>query len=377
MKAFHPKSPKDVEEVLVAALQNGTSLEVMGAGTKREIGCPVDTSSSLFLEGLSGIMTYEPQELVLSAQAGTSLDLIEEVLAAEGQHLAFEPPDYSQVLASKDSGTLGGVIAAGLAGPRRLAAGGARDHILGLTGVTGHAESFKIGGRVVKNVTGYDLSKLITGSFGTLVVMTSLTLKVLPRPETSRTLVFEGRSAAVNLEVLRAAAASPFSVTGAALMDKKAHVRLEGRSDEIDQRAAKLGVHLRCPDKILDEHASISLWKSIRNLTPFTNEPTIWRINGPRKEAHILINQLEARNIGYMVDWAGARIWICGPGDLNIRAMAKKAGAKAMLFKAPRKLKEQVQVFHPEDKALAGLSSRIRDAFDPERILSPGRMGVQ
>lgn len=172
-KEFYPTSEEDVVDVVEWALATNTALEILGTGTRQAIGCGVNAGAWLHLSHLTGILSYEPQELVISAWAGTPLSEIEAILAAEGQHLAFEPPDYSTLLGADgtgtlNGGTLGGAIASGFAGPRRIMAGAARDHVLGVTGITGRGELFKIGGRVVKNVTGYDLSKLLAGSFGTL-----------------------------------------------------------------------------------------------------------------------------------------------------------------------------------------------------------------
>ena len=174
------------------AIGAGAPFEVVGAGTKRALGRPMQTARTLDLSDFSGITLYEPEELVITAGAGTTLSMIEEALNAKGQMLAFEPPDLSQLLGSAHAGTIGGMLAANLSGPRRIRAGGVRDCILGIAGVSGRGEAFKAGGRVVKNVTGYDISKLMAGSFGTLAALTSLTFKVLPRPETEETLCFSG-----------------------------------------------------------------------------------------------------------------------------------------------------------------------------------------
>lgn len=382
----HPTTEEDVEEVARHALATKSPLEVLGGGSKRAIGHSVATGTRLCMDHLTGILSYEPGELVLSAWAGTPMLEIEAILAAEGQHLAFEPPDYAGVTGTTGSGTLGGAIAAGFAGPRRLVAGSARDHILGLTGVTGRGETFKIGGRVVKNVTGYDLSKLIAGSFGTLAVMTRVTVRVLPRPETGRTLRVGGPEREAALELLRLGAASPFGVTGAVAReasdgDVECLFRLEGREDEIDIRASKLMEHLGCDCQVIRKAPSLELWRSIRDLADWNDKDVIWRVNLPRAKAFDMASRIQDKmDCDFIYDWAGARI-LAAPRSsdvesrASVREIAASAGGTAMLFKASNAMKAQIPVFHPEPQALASLTARVRDAFDPERILNPGRMG--
>ena len=191
--SLKPRDAQDVEAAVQWALAEGKALEIVGHGSKRAIGRPAQTDLTLDLSGLSGVTLYEPEELVLSAKAGTPLAEIEALVAAKGQQLAFEPMDYAAVLGgSAGSGTIAGVLAANLSGPRRIKAGAARDHFLGVTAISGRGETFKSGGRVVKNVTGYDLCKLLAGSWGTLAVMTEVTIKTLPRPETEETVLVRG-----------------------------------------------------------------------------------------------------------------------------------------------------------------------------------------
>ena len=191
--ALKARDAKDVEDAVRWALSEGKTLEVVGRGTKRALGRPSQSDLTLDLSGLSGVTLYEPEELVLSAKAGTPLAEIEALVESKGQQLAFEPMDYGPMLGGPaDAGSLGGALAANLSGPRRIKAGAARDHFLGFSAVSGRAETFKSGGRVVKNVTGYDLCKLLAGSFGTLAAMTEVTIKVLPRPETEATVLVLG-----------------------------------------------------------------------------------------------------------------------------------------------------------------------------------------
>src|SRR5580658_6578902 len=223
MALLQPTTPAALAEAVSWAMARKTSLELVGGGTTRAIGRPVQTEAVLDLGGLRGISLYEPAELVLSAGAGTPLAEIEAVLAESGQRLGFEPPDYALLLGGEPGRqTLGGIVAANLAGSRRLTAGAARDHVLGFSAVSGRGESFKSGGKVVKNVTGYDLSKLMAGSFGTLAALEEVTVKVLPCPEHTETVVLCGLDAAMAAGSMKRALASPYEVSGAAYLPPRA-----------------------------------------------------------------------------------------------------------------------------------------------------------
>src|SRR5436305_11092632 len=228
MDTLQPRTAKDLVDAVQWALSRGAALELVGHGTKRAIGRPAQSDLTLDLSGLTGVILYEPEELVLSAQAGTPLEEIEALLAAQGQHLAFEPMDYGVLLnGAAASGTIGGTLAANLSGPRRIAAGAARDHFLGFEAVSGRGEAFKSGGRVVKNVTGYDLCKLIAGSWGTLAALTTVTIKTLPRPQTQATVVVSGLDDATAVRAMTAAMATSCDVSGAAHLPATVAARIE------------------------------------------------------------------------------------------------------------------------------------------------------
>ena len=215
--ALKARDAKDVEDAVRWALAEGKPLEIVGRGSKRTLGRPSQSDLTLDLSGLCGVTLYEPEELVLSAKAGTPLAEIEALVEQRGQQLAFEPMDYGPVLGGpRGAGSLGGALAANLSGPRRIKAGAARDHFLGFSAVSGRAETFKSGGRVVKNVTGYDLCKLLAGSFGTLAAMTEVTIKTLPRPETEATVLILGLDDVRANSAMSAAMASSCDVSGAA-----------------------------------------------------------------------------------------------------------------------------------------------------------------
>src|SRR3989440_6637338 len=210
------RDAKDVEQAVRAAIASEQPLEIIGHGSKRLIGQPMATNALLDLSSLNAVTSYEPNELIITVQAGAPLADVQSLIDSRNQQFAFEPIDTAPLLGTANQATIGGMIGAGLAGPRRIKAGGARDHLLGAHGVSGFGDSFKAGGRVVKNVTGYDLCKLLAGSWGTLAVMTEVTLKVMPRPETERTLVLLGLDDAGANRTMTAALGSPFDVSGAA-----------------------------------------------------------------------------------------------------------------------------------------------------------------
>src|SRR5580692_1262510 len=221
------RDAKDVEQAVRAAIAGEQPLEIIGHGTKRMVGQPMATNALLDLSALNAVTAYEPNELIVTVEAGAPLADVMSLIDSKNQQFAFEPVDTAPLLGTKAAGTIGGMIGAGLAGPRRVKAGAARDHLLGAHAVSGFGDSFKAGGKVVKNVTGYDLCKLLAGSWGTLAVMTEVTLKVMPRPEAERTLVLRGLDDLAANRAMTAALGSPFDVSGAA------HVPASGLRAEV------------------------------------------------------------------------------------------------------------------------------------------------
>lgn len=258
------------EEALAEKIRDGGPFEISGQGTKRGLGQPLPKLTPLTLKRFASVQSYEPAELVLEAGAATPLDEIEALLARHGQQLPFEPPDYTALLGSEGRGTIGGAIACNLSGPRRLKAGAARDHVLGFTGVNGRGELFKAGGRVVKNVTGFDISKLMAGSFGTLAVMTRIAIKVLPAPEHEETLVVEGASLALATEAMSLALQSACEVSSAAHVEGLTLLRLEGTATSIAHRRDKLAKLLKPVGLVssLDDKTSRQSWREIRDGAP-------------------------------------------------------------------------------------------------------------
>ena len=375
-------------------------LEVLGRGTKRILGRPIEAEQAVSVEGLAGITLYEPDELVMSAGAGTPLAAIEAELAERGQELSFEPADYGALLAAEAGAqTIGGVFACNVSGPRRLKAGAARDHLLGLHCVTGHGQEIKTGGRVVKNVTGYDLCKLLTGSYGTLAVLTQVTFKVMPRAKSALTLVATGAAEATLLGLLRAATAAPCEVSGAAYLPPlaagrsqvkslrrhargTAAIRLEGFGPSIAYRKELLKRLLAAPGiefASLDEKDTATLWREIRNVALLHPERMLWRLSVPPAAAADLVEWTASLTSERLFDWAGGLIWLA-PKDIwareaaTLREALAGRGGHATLMRAPTWLRQEVEPFEPQPGPLRALTERVKRSFDPRRVLNPGRM---
>jgi glycolate oxidase FAD binding subunit len=398
-----PRDAKDVEQTIGWAVANGKTLEVVGRGSKRAIGRAAQWDASLELAALTGVTLYEPEELVLSARAGTPLAEIEALAAASHQELAFEPMDYGVLLGGETgAGSIGGTIAANLSGPRRIKAGAARDHFLGVAAVSGRGETFKSGGRVVKNVTGYDLCKLLAGSWGTLAAMTDVTIKTLPKAETEETILVLDLDEVTASRVTAAAMGSYGDVSAAAhLPDGVANrvaalagtgtaataFRLEGFAPSVAQRKAVLEKLLSPFGALgaLSEERSRSLWRAIRDVAPFaasgaSGTRDIWRLStAPTHGAELgraLRQKLDAE---VLYDWACGLIWAALPAadDANapfVRACVAATGGHATLVRAPAAVRAAVDVFTPEPAPLAALTDRVRQGFDPQRVLNAGRM---
>ncbi|MDO8875665.1 MAG: glycolate oxidase subunit GlcE [Pseudolabrys sp.] len=392
-----PRDAKEVEDAVRWALAHDKALELLGQGSKRALGRPCQTDMTLDLSGLSGITLYEPAELVLSAKAGTPLAEIEALLDTNNQQLDFEPMDYGPLLGTAaGQGTLGGAIATNLSGPRRIKAGAARDHFLGVTAVTGRAETIKSGGRVVKNVTGYDMCKVLAGSWGTLAAMTDITIKVLPKPETEATVVVEGLDDERACAAMSAAMGSSCDVSAAAhLPDHVASyfdglprpeaatvLRLEGVAPSVAHRKETLAALMKPfgPVVLLDDKDSKALWRSVRQVKPFavSQERPLWRISTAPGQGHEVAAAITpAAQMFY--DWAGGLIWVAmpfadEPDATSIRRTVASLGGHATLIRAPAALRASVEVFEPQSAGLAALSKRVKDGFDPKGVLNPGRM---
>lgn len=398
-----PRDAAEVEQAVQWALAGSKTLEIVGRGSKRGIGRAAQWDATLDLSALSGVTLYEPAELVLSAQAGTPLAEIDALLAASGQALAFEPMDYGPLLGGPVGvGTIGGALAANLSGPRRVKAGAARDHFLGVSAVSGRGEAFKSGGRVVKNVTGYDLCKLLAGSWGTLAAMTEVTIKTLPRAEREETVLilelddaaagkamaevmgsFADVSAAAHLPAAVAARIAETATAGGGVTA----FRLEGVAPSIAHRKGVLE-KLAAPYGalgVLDEAASRALWRAIRDVTPFAagqadDERVIWRIStAPARGPEVGRALTKRARAEVLFDWGGGLIWAALPpsddaGSELVRAIVAAAGGHATLVRAPAATRATVDVFQPQPEVLAALTRRVHESFDPQGVLNAGRM---
>jgi glycolate oxidase FAD binding subunit len=404
--ALKPRDGQDVEAAVQWAVAEAKALEVIGGGSKRAIGRPSQSDITLDLSGLTGVTLYEPEELVLSAKAGTPLAEIEALVAAHGQELAFEPTDYGALLGgAAGAATIGGVMAANLSGPRRLKAGAARDHFLGVTAVSGRGETFKSGGRVVKNVTGYDLCKLLAGSWGTLAVMTDVTLKVLPRAETTETVLVLGLDDAAAVRAMTLAMGSACDVSGAAHLPATVAarmplsavaaagaavtaLRLEGVAPSVAHRRGALDSLLRPLGTLahLEGVASAALWRALRDVTPFAaagaaEDLLVWRLSAAPSHGAEIGARIAAQTAADVIyDWAGGLIWVALPpqedaGAHIVRGALTEGGSgHATLIRAPATLRAAVEVFQPQDEGVAALTRRVKEGFDPRGVLNAGRM---
>lgn len=418
---FSPTRPEELSDILRWAAANATPLAVVGSGSKSGIGRPLPAQHVLSLAGFSGISRYEPNELVLTAGAGTPLAEINALLARNGQMLAFEPPDHAPLFTASMSppmgstdqtradapgtapgGTIGGVIACNLSGPRRFLAGAARDHFLGFRAVNGRGEPFKAGGRVVKNVTGFDLPKLLAGSWGTLAALWEVTLKVMPVPEFSCSLLVSGLEDTDASRLLRTAAASAHVVSGAAHLPgtvaaRSAVVKAAGRSvtalrvegPELSVRHRVAGLktllagegHADIACDELEGPASLALWREIDSLALLASGDAqeIWRLSLPPATAPAVIAQLVngEPEIEWLQDQAGGTLWLSCPAGTpaaTVRAALAAGGGHATLWCASAARRAEVPVFQPQPPALAALTRRVKASFDPRAVLNPGHM---
>ena len=427
MTTFSPRSASEVTDALRWALAAGEAFDVVCNGSKRALGRPSQAPHLLDVSAISGIVNYEPAELILTARPGTPRGVIEEALAEKGQCLAFEPPDFSPLLAASSAGTLGGIIAAGLSGPRRVKAGAARDHVLGIAAVSGRGEAFVGGGKVVKNVTGYDMPKLMTGSYGTLVVLTEVTVKVLPAAEDVRTLLVHGLGAKEAVRSMTGVLQSAVDASGACYLPAElvpagissgggsvTAFRVEGFRPSVEFRLTRLRAQLEGAGSltVLDRETSVEFWHGVRDVMPFAGTGgsevgrqsdaasggatgvslsaarddaarIVWRLSVPPAEGANVVERIERAVPGAQafLDWGGGLIWVQLPdgvsADAHVRVVREAigpTGGHATLIRAPDSVRAMVDVFQPQPAALAALSKRVKAQFDPSRVLNPGRM---
>ncbi len=390
-------APHDEAGIVAAILDAGTDrvpLLIQGRGTKRSMLRPVQAARSLSARNLAGITLYSPQELIVSARAGTTLPDLEAALAEGGQGLVAEPPDLSALLGTHGPQTIGGVVTTNLSGPRRVAWGATRDHVMGVRAVNGAGETIRSGGRVLKNVTGLDLCKLLSGSHGTLGVLTEVTLKVLPVAERSGSLVLAGLDAMAGVAALSAALCSPFGVSGAAWLPDAAAarvpalagqgsvalVRIEDFAPSVEYRLTQL-VALLAPHGAasrLDYDESRAAWAAVRDAVPLeaAEGDAVWRVSvRPSAGPDVLAAVERAGGRGFM-DWGGGLVWIAGAPALHdaVMAAARAGSGTWMVLRGPEGMRAAVDVVPPEPESLARITRRVKAAMDPHFILNPGRL---
>ncbi len=367
------------EDEIVEAVQQAREwqapLEIVAGGTKRNLGRPVVTmGSTVDVSGLTGIVSYEPEELILTAKPGTTVAEITHVLAEKGQRLGFEPPEWGPLLGADGGlGTIGGAISADAAGSARVQYGAARDQLLGIRGVNGLGEAFKAGGKVVKNVTGFDVPKLVCGAMGTLCVLTEVTLRVFPKPPLSTTLAVRGLSPEDGFALLRKVWASPQEATGLCFSKDTALIRLEGEKEPLAAKCAM--VRALAPALTFEdiEQGEIA-WSAIGDGGVFLDTPfDVWRIFVPPAQAAQVAAQIDSPL--WLGDWAGGLLWVATlPRSDAVRTIAKAAGGYAILTRADEDTRERIAPFESEDEARAQLTRAVKAAFDPMGLFNPGRM---
>ncbi|MFL5237806.1 MAG: FAD-binding protein [Rhizomicrobium sp.] len=368
MPTFRVSSEADVVEVVRAARESRRTLEIVGNGTKRGFGRPVECDDVLDLSGLSGIVNYEPDEMVITARAATPVAEVEAALAEKNQRLGFEPADWGPLFgAPANLATIGGVLSANCDGSAAVRYGRCRDHLLGFRAVNGFGEAYKGGGKVVKNVTGFDLPKLFCGAMGTLGPLTELTLRIFPKSQITETFAGRNLSPEAGLSLLRRVWSSPLESTGLAFHDGIAFIRLEGSRAALDEKIALLRA-LSAKDLQQMEDGD----ESFRNIASGTwvaaAEGALWRIHVPPASAAELVSELQPNS--WCADMAGALLWaVCDVGQ-RVRVIGQRFDASTISMRGG----DHIPPFAPEDPVRAELTRRVKAAFDPLRLFNPGRM---
>jgi glycolate oxidase FAD binding subunit len=385
-----PADEAHLAAIVAEAAAKKTPLSVVGAGTRAGLGRPMQTADTISTMLLSGVTLYEPAELVLSARAGTPLRDIEALLQSKRQRLAFEPMDHRGIYGTAGNPTIGAIVAANVSGPRRIQAGAARDSLIGVRAVTGAGVAVKSGGRVMKNVTGLDLVKFLAGSMGTLAVLSEVTFKVQPMPETEATLAITGLSDEQAVAAMAAALGSPYSVSGAAHAPAdegepaRTYERLEGFEASVKHRLDRLAALLAKFGAVdtLGRGTSQSLWLTILDVdalsAPF--ETPLWRLSVPPSEGPKVVERVRrAFAARVLYDWGGGLVWLAGgegddAGASAVRAAITPAGGHATLVRAGDDVRNAVAVFQPPLAPVLALTKKLKATFDPAGILNPGRM---
>ena len=400
---MRPDTEAALAEVIASASASRTSLDLCGGGSKRTIGRPTNSTHSVSTRGLRGITLYEPNEMVMSARSGTLLSEVQSVLSKSNQMLAFEPLELAGVVGGDArQATIGGVFATNASGPRRLAAGAARDHLMGIRGVNGRGEVFKNGGRVMKNVTGYDLCKGLAGSWGTLAAFSEVTFKVMPKPPASTTLVLLGLTDEIAIEAMCSVMGTPYEITGALHIQQQLAVtldhmglrgqgkavtafRLEAPPKSIAYRRDKLTAALKVYGQLhdLEQKSSETFWDEMTRLSVFEgSDHPLWRLStAPSKGPAVVAAIGRYMPVSALYDWSGGLVWIDVPvttdaGAADVRRVIATHGGHATLIRASASTRSATDVFQTLEPGVQRLSQKLKATFDPANILNPGRMYV-
>jgi glycolate oxidase FAD binding subunit len=392
MTAHRPATEADLTAIVADAYRAKQPLAIIGGGSKASIGRASAAPTTIDIGDIAGITLYEPAEMVIGARAGTALADLAAALDEKGQILPFEPADWRALLGTTPcEPTLGGLVAANLSGPRRVVAGACRDSLIGVRFVNGKGEAIKSGGRVMKNVTGYDLTKLMAGSWGSLGVLTEVTFKVLPKPEASASLVWHGLGDDKAIELMSAGLGSPFEVSAAAHIPSdlasgpaRSVLRLENFRSSIAYRSERLGSLLKRfgAYELLDQNACQAVWWQVADVAPFTGmDGMVWRISiAPSKAAALAHTLRRHGDVKLFYDWGGGLIWVIAAEDPQtaraIKATSRAQGGHALLIRASADFRDSAFDFGPQEGAVAALSAKVKQAFDPANILNTGRLGV-
>jgi len=394
-----PNNENDLQEAIKYCYKKDLPIEIIGLGTKNEIGKKFQSAKTLDMSNLSGIVDYKPEELYITVKAGTPIKVIVDELKKNNQHLAFEPTNFSEIFKkNSNEGTIGGTLSCNFSGSRRFKVGSGRDHILGFKGYNGKGEKIKSGGTVVKNVTGYDLSKLVTGSFGTLLVLSEITLKVLPLQTDVKTIIISGLALEHSLGVMGSAIGSSNDPSGAVFYPQNLRsnfvfndlthhgsitaIRVEGTKISTEQRINNLIKDLSLLDKnitVLDSVQSEIFWEDTRALKVFSkNQKNILRAVVPPSEANNLINRLKAFHPNYFIDWGGSLIWLeldylSNQKIEQIRKRVLDTSGYLTVIKSPENIKSALEIF-TIDPIKFRISQNLKKSFDPKRIFNPGKM---
>lgn len=374
---YLPETQDETLEVVRGNISERRSLRIVGGGTRSSLGREVEADDELSVSRLTGITLYEPAELVMSARAGTTLDEIAQELQPRGQMMAFEPPDWHAVLGAGGKSTIGGVFATNASGSRRVASGAARDHLLGVTFLNGRGELIRGGGRVMKNVTGLDVTKLVCGAYGTLGLMTEVTFKVLPRPALEHTLVIGAADAKTSINLMAKAMGSPFEVSGAAYWGEQVLLRIEGVAESVRYRIGALAEYLGHSGTTLEGGESATAWVRIQSLGALeaNSDAEIWRLSVAPSKTVILLSELPS-DCRLLLDWSGGLIWIATSQSLEdrVRPAIEKLGGHAMLFRANAERRQAISPFHPLTAGTRRLTRGLKASLDPSGIFNPGKM---